>query len=149
MTTTKLAAAIIGCVLAASASLADVVTTRANVSVEQALANLTAAAEAADATIFAVIDHQKGAESIGVELRPTVKVIFGHPQFSTPAIAASQLMGLLLPLEMLIWEDADGVVYLSVPEIDHEAKKLGLDHAHPSVEIIEDALAMMVAAAAG
>ncbi len=46
---------------------------------------------------------------------------------------------MLLPLEMLIWEDADGVVNLSVPEIDHEAEKLGLDPAHPSVEIIEGA----------
>jgi uncharacterized protein (DUF302 family) len=149
MTSTKLAAAIIGIALAASASLADVVTTRANVSVAQAVANLIAAVDAADASIFAVIDHQKDAESIGVELRPTVKVIFGDPQLDTPAIVASQKMGLLLPLEMLIWQDVDGAVYLSVPEIDHEAGKLGLDPAHPSVERIEGALARMLAAAAG
>jgi uncharacterized protein (DUF302 family) len=134
---------------AASPAIADVETVRANVSVSQAVENLTAAVEAAGATVFAVIDHQKGAQSMGAELRPTVKVIFGAPKIGTPAIAASQTMGLMLPLEMLIWEDADGAVYISTPEIDHEAEKHGLDHDHPAVKPIAGALAKMRDAAAG
>ena len=145
---TRFAAALALC-LSAPAAGADVLTTRASVSVEQAVANLTEAVEAAGARVFAVIDHARGAESVGEDMPPTVKVIFGNPNLGTPAIQAAPRMGLALPLEMLIWQAEDGAVFITTPDMAQEAEALGLDPAHPSLERIRGALAAMTKAAAG
>jgi len=64
-------------------------------------------------TIFARIDHQKGAKSVGKELRPTILLIFGNPKLGTPLMQSRQTVGIDLPMKALAWEDADGHVWLT------------------------------------
>lgn len=64
-------------------------------------------------TIFARIDHQKGAKSVGKELRPTELLIFGNPKLGAPLIQGQQTSGIDLPMKALAWEDADGNVWLT------------------------------------
>ena len=63
-------------------------------------------------TIFARIDHAAGATRIGKALRPTEVLIFGNPQGGTPLMECAQTMGIELPLKALVWEDAQGQVWL-------------------------------------
>ena len=63
-------------------------------------------------TIFARIDHAAGATRIGKTLRPTEVLIFGNPQGGTPLMECAQTMGIELPLKALVWEDAQGQVWL-------------------------------------
>jgi uncharacterized protein (DUF302 family) len=56
--------------------------------------------------VFAVIDQRAEAEQVGLELRPTMLVIFGSPAAGTPVMEASPLSALDLPLKVLIWDDA-------------------------------------------
>ena len=63
-------------------------------------------------TVFARIDHAAGATRIGKTLRPTEVLIFGNPQGGTPLMECAQTMGIELPLKALVWEDAQGQVWL-------------------------------------
>lgn len=63
-------------------------------------------------TVFARIDHAAGARKIGEALRPTEVILFGNPRGGTPFMQCAQTAGIDLPLKALVWEDADGQVWL-------------------------------------
>ena len=63
--------------------------------------------------VFARIDHAQGAASVGQSLRPTQLLIFGSPKIGTGVISSNQRAGFDLPLKALVWEDAEGAVWLS------------------------------------
>lgn len=80
---------------------------------ETTLDRLTKALEAKSVTIFARIDHAAGAASVGMPLSPTTVVVFGNPAAGTPLMQAAQTTGIDLPLKVLVWQRADGAVFLS------------------------------------
>ena len=74
-------------------------------------------------TVFARIDHQAGAMKAGKELRPTELMIFGNPKVGTPLMQCSQSIASDLPQKALIWEDANGKVWLSYNDPQHLAAR--------------------------
>ncbi|MGH7226611.1 MAG: DUF302 domain-containing protein, partial [Gemmataceae bacterium] len=82
-------------------------------SARETLDRLLAALAARKLTVFARIDHADGAASVGLTLRPTEVVIFGSPQGGTALMQDRQTAGIDLPLKLLVWESADGKVWLS------------------------------------
>ncbi len=66
-----------------------------------------------DLTIFARIDHSAAAAEAGLKMPPTVLLIFGNPTSGTPLMLASPTMAIDLPLKVLIWQAADGQVWLT------------------------------------
>jgi uncharacterized protein (DUF302 family) len=64
-------------------------------------------------TVFATIDHAAGAATVGLMLRPTHLLIFGHAKGGTPLMQQDQTMGIELPLKVLIWQDTAGQTWLS------------------------------------
>lgn len=64
-------------------------------------------------TLFAVIDHSGEAERVGLSMQPARLLIFGSPQAGTPLMVASPLLALDLPLKALVWQDAQGRVWVS------------------------------------
>jgi uncharacterized protein (DUF302 family) len=68
--------------------------------------------------IFARIDHAAGAAKIGKTLRPTEVLIFGNPQGGTPFMECAQSVGIDLPLKALVWQDAQGQVWLGYNDPD-------------------------------
>ncbi len=63
--------------------------------------------------VFGVIDHADNASKAGLELPPTQLLVFGNPASGTPLMQANRLIAIDLPLKLLVWEDADGVVWIS------------------------------------
>lgn len=92
---------------------ADVIEVPTGKSVDEATDALVAAIEGAGARVFAIVDHDAGAESIGVEMADTHLVVFGNPKVGTPAIEPHPLTGLALPLHVLIYADSDGGALLA------------------------------------
>jgi uncharacterized protein (DUF302 family) len=62
--------------------------------------------------VVARVDHMAGAVRVGQTLRPTEVLIFGNPQGGTPFMACAQSVGIDLPIKALVWEDAQGQVWL-------------------------------------
>jgi uncharacterized protein (DUF302 family)/uncharacterized membrane protein YidH (DUF202 family) len=84
-----------------------------NHSVDQIVKKLKGILEAKGVTLFAVVDHSGEAERVGMKLRPTKLLIFGSPKAGTPLMLAAPTSAIDLPLKILIWEDADGKVWVS------------------------------------
>jgi uncharacterized protein (DUF302 family) len=97
-------------------------------SVSVTIDRLAAAVEGAGATVFARVDHAGGAAKVDMELRPTELLIFGNPKLGSPAMRDSQTAGLDLPLRVLAYADADGVVHVTY----HDPASLAADHGLPA-----------------
>jgi uncharacterized protein (DUF302 family) len=97
-------------------------------------------------TVFARIDHTAGAASAGLKLRPTEVVIFGNPKGGTALMQDRQSAGIDLPLKALVWEDADGKIWLSYNDPAWIAQRHGLGAASAgAVEAMAKALAAIAA----
>ena len=97
--------------------MADGLTTiPSNHSVKDTIDRLEAEVKAKGMTVFARVDHAKGAREVGMELRPTEVLMFGQARGGTPLMQALQTTGIDLPLKALVWEDAGGKVWLSYNE---------------------------------
>jgi uncharacterized protein (DUF302 family) len=64
-------------------------------------------------TLFAKIDFTSDARKSGLEMSPTLLLIFGSPKGGTPVMVAAPSSALDLPLKVLFAQEADGKVWLS------------------------------------
>lgn len=94
--------------------------------VTKTLDRLGIALERAGITVFARINHAKGAKKAGLELQPTALIIFGNPKLGTPLMQSNQRIGLDLPLKALAWQDTDGSVKLGYTDPAWLAKRHGI-----------------------
>ena len=77
-------------------------------------------------TLFALIDHSGEAEKAGMNMRPTKLLIFGSPKAGTPLMLAAPSSAIDLPLKILVWEDAQGTVWLSYNSPEYLRERHGL-----------------------
>ena len=90
-----------------------IITIPSNHSVEETLEKLKAILQSRGITLFALIDHSGEAAKAGMEMRPTKLLIFGNPKGGTPVMLAAPSSAIDLPLKILIWEDAQGKVWVT------------------------------------
>jgi len=84
-----------------------------NRSVEETLARLENLLRERGVSVFALVDHSGEAARVGLAMRPTKLLIFGSPKAGTPLMQAAPSVAIDLPLKALVWEDAEGKVWLS------------------------------------
>ena len=113
MLRTALLASAMSAVMTLPAFAADMIKKVSPHSVSVTIDRLTAAVEGAGATVFARVDHAAGAAKVDMDLRPTELLIFGNPKLGTPAMLDGQTAGLDLPLRVLAYADAEGVVHVT------------------------------------
>ena len=118
-----LSTAIVSSVIATGAMSADLVTKTSPHSVSDTMDRLEAAVTGAGATVFARVDHAAGAAKVDMELRPTQMLMFGNPKLGTPAMLDGQTAGLDLPLRVVVYADAEGVVTDPVGGLAHLAER--------------------------
>ena len=58
--------------------------------------------------IFAKINHAANAESVGMQLDPSIAIVFGKPKMGTLLMQEDPSIGLDLPLKVLIYQDKNG-----------------------------------------
>ena len=93
-------------------------------------------------TVFARIDHAAGATRVGKTLRPTEVLIFGNPQGGTPLMECAQTTGIDLPLKALVWEDAQGQVWLGYNDPAWLVRRHGAAEC-PAAQAVGKALASL------
>jgi uncharacterized protein (DUF302 family) len=77
--------------------------------------------------VFSRIDQAAEARAAGLTMRPTVLFIFGDPKAGTPLMNRYPSLAMDLPLKALVWESADGRVWLSYNNPDFLRQRHGLD----------------------
>jgi len=91
----------------------DLRVVRSDASFDTTLQRLRAALVERGITLFAEIDHAGNAREAGLELPPTVVLIFGNARAGTPLMVAAPDIALDLPLRVLVREQPDGVTVLA------------------------------------
>ncbi len=100
-------------------------------------------------TVFARIDHAKGAKTVGLELSPTVQLIFGNPKVGTPVMQCQRAAAIDLPQKMLIWEDKSGIVRIAYNDPEYVKKRHQVDGCDEVFDRISSALSNFAGAAIG
>ncbi len=97
-----------------------------NHSVEQTVEKLKNILQAKGVTLFALVDHSGEAEKVGMKMPPTKLLIFGSPKAGTPLMLAAPRIAIDLPLKILVWEDAQGKVWVSYNSPEYLKERHGL-----------------------
>ena len=77
--------------------------------------------------LFARIDQAAEARAVGLALRPTVLLNFGDPTAGTPLMNQYPSLAMDLPLKALVWESAEGKVWLSYNSPEFLQQRHGLE----------------------
>ena len=133
----------------AAAESDDLVRVKAGGAVDKTMDALQMAVEAAGATVFARVDHAKGAEEAGMYLRPEELLIFGNPQLGSLVMQDNPLAGLYLPTKVLVYEDADGQTWLVYEEPEEMLDGLDLPEDAEYLQKMDAALKNLTTEAAG
>jgi len=91
---------------------ASLVRVEATGSVAEAADRLAAVVEEAGARVVARIAHSAGAAMVDMELADAELVVFGNPRIGTPVMQEDIRAGLVLPLKVLVYNDAGQTVFL-------------------------------------
>jgi uncharacterized protein (DUF302 family) len=97
-------------------------------SVEQTLARLEGIMGDRGLTLFAHIDHEANAQSVGLEMQPAHLLVFGSARAGTPLMVASPLVALDLPLKVLVWQDQDAKTWVSYNSTAYLAERYGISN---------------------
>jgi uncharacterized protein (DUF302 family) len=109
-----------------------------NHSVDETVEKLIAILQSKGITLFALIDHGGEAAKAGMKMRPTKLLIFGSPKAGTPVMLAAPSSAIDLPLKILIWEDAQGRVWVTYNSPAYLQKRHKIPAAMlPNVSVIE------------
>jgi len=95
-------------------------------SVDQTVEKLKTVLQSKGVTLFALVDHSGEAEKVGMKMPPTKLLIFGSPKAGTPLMLAAPSIAIDLPLKILVWEDAQGKVWVSYNSPDYLKERHGL-----------------------
>lgn len=114
-------------------------------SAKETMSRFEEAAKQRGLNVFARIDHASGAAKVGKTLRATEVIIFGNPQGGTPFMECAQSVGIDLPLKALVWEDAQGQVWLGYNDPAYLAQRHGVAQC-PATAPLAAALAALAQA---
>lgn len=95
-------------------------------SVDETIVRLQALLHEKGVKVFALIDHSGEAQRVGLEMRPTKLLVFGNPKAGTPLMLAARSIAIDLPMKLLVWEDANGQVWISYNTPEYLQKRHGL-----------------------
>ena len=109
-------------------------------SVEETLARLKGVIGSRNLTLFAQIDHSDLARGVGLTMQEAHVLIFGNPKGGTPLMMASPLLALDLPLKVLVWQSADGQVWVSTSSVTYLRDRYAIPQALTGNLAVVDAL---------
>lgn len=120
----QIAAALLAALIALPAFAAEGLTVKSSpYGVEETIDRLEAAVRDRGLTVFTRIDHRRGAEGAGLELAPTLLLVFGNPKAGTPLMQEARTIAIDLPMKALAWEDGEGTVWLAYNEPRYLAQR--------------------------
>lgn len=142
------AVALLTALLSISATAAEGLIQKASAhSTDQTVERLKGILEKKGIRVFAHVNHQKNAQTVNLELNNIQLIIFGNPLLGTPLMQANPTIGIDLPMKVLVWEDAQGKVWLAYNDPSYLVGRHGIDNRQAIVDKMEKALKNMTNAA--
>jgi uncharacterized protein (DUF302 family) len=82
--------------------------------------------------VFARLDHAAAAESVGLKMPRATVIVFGNPRLGTPGFIKTPTLAIDLPLKVMVWEDANGKVWLSYNLAEYLHGTIYVRHGAPT-----------------
>jgi uncharacterized protein (DUF302 family) len=131
-----------------AAAVAGVIATRSAYDVGETVERLKRDIAAKGIVFFQEIDQAALAAKAGIELKPSILLIFGNPPLGTQFIAANPQAGLDWPVRMLVYRDAQGAVWVAYTDFDWVAKRHGVTTRDQQFHMASQVAASIVASVA-
>jgi len=125
------AAAFLGSASLATFAAEGLVTSPSAHSVDATMDRFEAAVKKRGFMVFARLDHAAGAESVGLKMPRSTVIVFGNPRAGTPVFLKAPTAAIDLPLKALVWEDANGKVFLSYNSAEYLFGTIYVRHGAP------------------
>jgi len=110
----------------AAPNAAGVIAVRSAYDVGETVDRLKKDIAAKGIVFFQEIDQAALAAKAGIQLRPSILLIFGNPPLGTQFITANPQAGLDWPVRMLVYRDAQGAVWVAYTDFAWIAKRHGV-----------------------
>ena len=109
-----------------------------NHSVDQTVDRVKDILQSKGITLFALVDHSGEAKKVGMNMPPTKLLIFGNPKAGTPLMLAAPRSAIDLPLKILVWDDAQGKVWVSYNSPGYLQERHNLPQALlPNIAVVD------------
>jgi uncharacterized protein (DUF302 family) len=129
-----------------TATATDIVTKTSPYSVAETMNKFESIVKAKGLEVFARIDHQQNAKTVGMKMNAAQVLIFGNPKTGTPLMQQDAATALDLPMRVAVYADKAGDVHIAYHAPDSLAVNYGLkDNA--VLPQLADALNKLTAAA--
>lgn len=129
-------------------SASGVIATKSAYTVEETVVRLKKDIAAKGIVFFQEIDQAALATKAGIELRPSVLLIFGNPPLGTQFITANPQAGLDWPVRMLVYRDAQGQVWVAYTDFGWIAKRHKVNTRDAQFHMASEVAASIASAAA-
>ena len=99
--------------------------------------------------LFDEIDQARLAAEAGIELRPSVLLIFGNPPLGTQFITANANAGLDWPVRLLVYENERGEVWTAYTDFDWIARRHGIESRNEQFKMASSVIASITSSVQG
>lgn len=112
-------------------------------SVEETIVHIEHTLKKMEIPVFAKFDHEKNAKEAGLVLRPNQVIVFGSPKVGTKLMEITPCISIELPLKISVWEDNEGNVWTTVPQLKVIAAEYGLE-GEPAIGKMQELLDKLI-----
>src|SRR5882757_7761393 len=131
-----------------SASASGVIAARSAYGMAETVERLKKDIAAKGITFFQEIDQTALAAKAGIELRPSILLVFGNPPLGTQFITANPQAGLDWPVRLLVYRDAAGAVWTAYTDFAWIAKRHGVSDREAQFHMATEVAASIVSSVA-
>jgi len=96
---------------------------------------------------FDEIDQSKLAADAGIELLPSTLLVFGNPPLGTLFLASDPDAGLDWPVRLLVYQDAEGNVWLAYTDFAWIARRHGIQNREKEFSMASDVIQSIASSA--
>jgi uncharacterized protein (DUF302 family) len=96
---------------------------------------------------FSEIDQAKLAAEAGIQLRPSVLLVFGNPPLGVQFLTANPYAGLDWPVRMLVLQDAAGQVWIAYTDFAYIARRHHIENRADQLLMASQVAASIAASA--
>lgn len=115
--------------------------------VDETVARIEKTLQTMGIPVFAKFDHGKNAEEVGLKMLPNQVIVFGSPKVGTALMQENPSISIELPLKISVWEDKNGSVWATFPQMKQMATNYGMEN-NPVIGKMQDLLEKIVIKAA-
>lgn len=129
-------------------STSGVVAARSAYGMEETIDRLKKDVAAKGIMFFQQIDQADLAAKAGIELRPSVLLVFGNPPLGTQFMTANPQTGLDWPVRLLVYRDETGAVWTAYTDFTWIAKRHDVNSRDAQFKMASEVVASIVSSVA-